>query len=150
MKTVQLNKKSWHYRLVNYYGNFEGYNCNSEPVKTNICDYSKEVLFGLFRVLLITLGILVLSLHMMMAVLWAIACIQVGVWVDPDEAAAVGIVFFAAAVVIGLIFVVMYGREERLERREAQETKYVYKEPGFLKIWYTNFKSKTCVPIELK
>lgn len=147
MKSLQLNKKSWHYRLANHYGNFKGYDWKYEPVKTNICEYSQEVLFGFLTVLLFTLCILAVSLTIMSAVLWAIVCIQFWVYVLPDDFANFGIGIFGAAILIGLFVTFLYFIEKYTK---DQETKYVHKEPGFLKIWYTNFKSKTCVPIELK
>jgi len=150
MKTFQLSKNSWHYRLAHHYGDFNQWR-HDEYNKPNICDYSKEVAFGFMRVLLITFGILIVSLLIEQTILWVVACMQVGFWSKPDGPAIVGLAVTSIAIIIGLLFAYVVLKDEynkKVGRKEV--SKYVYKEPGFISIWYTNLKSKTCVPIELK
>jgi hypothetical protein len=147
MKTFQLSKNSWHYRLAHHYGDFR----HDDHNKPNICDYSKEVAYGFMCVLFITFGILAVLLIVEQAMLWFVACIQVGVWIRPDMYAAIGIVVTSISIMNGLLFAhlfVKYEYEKKVSRKEA--SKDIHEKSGFISIWYTNLKSKTCVPIELK
>lgn len=144
MKT--LNKKSWHYRLANEYGDYRpGF---SDPV-TNICDYSREVLNGLWNVLLIIAITTFVLVSIEIAIIWAFVSFRAGIWIQPSEGAQLGLVLvtFAVLGVIGIAF--MNFKENRRYAQKLTTPKKKQKEPGFIRTWYTAFKTKTCVPIKL-
>jgi hypothetical protein len=141
MDSLNVSRKSWHYRLAHtYYWNF-----STEML--DICSYTRRVFFGLLMALSITVALSALLL--MFAVcpaLYIIACAITGNWFEiPAEIGVPYIILIIPAIMIGgaigITKFVRYVKEYQSE--DPPEG------PGFLRLAYRSFKDKFCIKINI-
>jgi hypothetical protein len=138
MKTLVLNKNSWHYRIASQMGSYDCYGDNH-----NICAYTKDVIIGLF--LLFIIGILIGMLgfvvwHIIFGIIFSIMC---GAWMFSA---------FAEATMV-MLLILSFGYSinrgiERFNKWKWSKTNPAYKRPdNFITNAYKSLKGKYCVPI---
>jgi hypothetical protein len=134
MKTIKLNRESWHYKLSDMTPGFN-------PHRTDICGYPWRVFFGMIIFMIcLALGSFV-TYVVGDTFAWAIACIVNWIWMDPEgHAAFIGffVISMTIAMVIGvgLVFFVTFLFEE------------FSNSDNFLTHAYAAHKEKFCAKIE--
>lgn len=136
MKAFVLDSNSWHFWLANY-GEIRIW----DDCETDICEYTRAVIKGLFNLSLVALGIII-------GVLWVGASfynvydmIANGAKLEPWT----GILLSMS----GGLFVAMCYLAYR-EWREERKRNMPEPEPGFIELAYRKVKDKTCARIEFK
>jgi hypothetical protein len=146
MKTFEIDKNSWHYRLANTYSNFE-YEYEGHR---NLCEYMRRVFYGALLAIVVAAvgGILAASF-----VCW-IGAIILWPFIGFFE---MSVLFIPAAIITTFIGVGLFAamcqkiQAKYIEYRESRP-RYtpVLKEPGFVTLAWRSFKEKTCVKITVK
>ena len=140
MKNIIFNQNSWHYYLANRIGNYHPY---YRPYgygdSTDICTYSRFVLWGIIKLFMFGIMFAVVS-HIMIHIMF-------GIWFSFmlhtfffSETAIVGLMF------LGIIFVILLfcWYDELIAHRRYD------KPDNFLTQTYKSWKEKFCVKIEFK
>ena len=136
---MEINKKSWHYRLATAYGPMSTYRD-----ELDICRYIRSVLIGSLIACIVAsgLGSAIASISVfVMHVLMLDGNIE-------DPIAVAGL--FLVIILVTILSVVA-----ATEVKEYVERNYVFKKkeatlkkPGLLKMAYRRFKEKTCFYVE--
>jgi len=138
MKTLVLNKNSWHYRIASQ---VSSYDCDGDD--HNICAYTKDVMIGLF--ILSIVGILIgmigfVAWHIIFGIIFSI---MYGVWMFSAFAEATMVMLS----IFGFGYSVKRGIE-RLNEWKWSKTNPAYERPdNFITNAYRSLKGKYCVPI---
>ena len=144
MMTFNINQDSWHFRLQNfgagekYWGRYD----------TDICTYTRRVLWGLFRMTLLVAGIATI-LYSFSDFLYWIYMIIVGPYVGPG----MGAFFIVMSLGVILVLCAMAGSVKGYEKlRDIQREKRKNappREPSFITLAYRKFKDKTCFKLKV-
>jgi hypothetical protein len=135
MKTLKLNKNSWHYKFASFYDKDVKYG-------TDICSYTRTLFFGfllysfLFSVAGFIAGCLLYTIGSWIAYLFGYPL--------NDIVPAFTIVYGLAFIMIG-VCVYLSQLEQRSWVRDEKP-----KEPGFIKLAYRSWKEKFCVKIDFE
>lgn len=150
MKAFTLKENSWHFWLVN----FGGKRIKASWGETDICEYTRCFLKGLFWFIIASLAIGAISAYVVASLVNLFATMFLGYILAPWT-----ISFLMIIGAIGLAWVAISVSEILSLRREEQYRKirelkdkgeWVPPEPGFLKLMYRKFKDKTCVRIKIE
>lgn len=128
----------------------------------NICEYIPCVISGFFKFLVAASVITVCLMPVAIFIAYLAACLSTWSIIEMDFLAKLGMVIIGVciSIVVGFFLVGITSyyyqiytekNREKLELKE-QEKKYrkAQKQPGFLVTWYTKFKEKTCIGIEIE
>ena len=130
---ISLKTKSWHYRLATAYGSLSTY-----AETTDICDYTRQVLKGVFIAVFMTAIISVAALcviDMLMGIGFSIAY---GVMLMNPP----GLIALILIIALGIIFSIAFAADKMNETvRNTQ--------PGFVRTAYRSWKDKFCVKVKL-
>jgi hypothetical protein len=146
MKTFEIDRTSWHYRLASFYGDLTTSHFRWGDV--DFCSYWRRVFFAALR-LIILAGILsvLLSLTFGDLLVWGTWMLLNGVWVDPGEGSIIAMgLLGVATLVAGIVAALHYGKQVLDRHREESG----YREPGFIGQTYQSWKNKYCMKVELK
>jgi hypothetical protein len=149
MKPIQINKNSWHYKIVNFPHD------NDEP--KDLCSYLRNFVSGVF---LITCVMCLSSIVIGMVIQPVIALF---VYFQTGYAE----IFSTPTVVSGLMLIALFSAgsiwyaydlyTQRKEKQRWDDYKHglplapTFNKPdGFIKLAYKSFKEKTCLFIEFK
>ena len=158
MKEVKFSRDTWHWRLAGFYGNAKmryDYHTETDRYDGDICSYIRSMLYGLFRVVVLTavLGVLAASLGNFLA--WVAAWIMTSTFIPIDSLGFFTIALAAAAVVlVGVFFCISkfenWKRERQARRHEKMMAEeYIEKPETFFQAAYRKFKDKTCFKVEV-
>lgn len=141
MKSFDVNKKSWHYRLAHTYGFFHEYHRNTH----NICDYTKAVLKGALSVALLS-GLVGVALTPFSDVfVWIYAMLKFGMFIEPSLA-VVGLTLLVSGAFAFLMyclhFVFAGNSKSAVTLKESIASSFIGKA-------YVSWKEKYCLPIKL-
>ena len=150
MKAFTLKENSWHFWLVN----FGGTRIKASWGSTDICEYTRSFLKGLFWFIIAGLAICAVSTYVVASLVNLFATMFLGYIIAPWTISFLMIIgaIGLAACAVRLSEIMSDRREEKyrkmLELRASGE--WVEPEPGFLKLMYRKFKDKTCVRIVIE
>ncbi len=136
MKTFKLNKDSLHYRLATVYGHFPKY-----EIETDLCSYTKQVIKGIYPVLMITALGGFLSIPTGNFLAWVAYLFTFG-QINPNELTIVFMVL--AALVVSLFGAFCYNEHQKTKPDKPP------KPDNFVGLAYKSVKNKMCVKIELE
>lgn len=139
MKTLTVNRNSWHYKLAKLGGRDVYY-------ETDICSYTRRVMFGVVLAILATaagIGAIYLLVDIVLGLGFSI---WYGVWLmnAPGEIAlmVVAILSFSAGVIFSIEKVSQAWRRHKRNQYD--------REPGFVGQAYQSWKHKYCTKIEFR
>jgi MFS family permease len=143
MKTLQINKNSWHYYIVDTYGPGFGY-CD------NLCNYGRRVIKGLMSML---------ASMIMMALL--LSCVvDTCIWLYVGITMRFVMINFMGFVGIVLICAIMYALvmdwwHENLDKQSRDRIQAIQmgiapRTRGIVTQWYHSVKGKYCARVELQ
>ena len=138
MKTLQLNKNSWHYWLTRKYRLLSDYETH------DICSYSSIVL-GACLLTLILFVLSCLGIFMIVAGLWVLAGLLFH-FSYPE-------ILNGFAIMIGVFLLTMLRiryHEWKLNRMFDEDGYRIHKPDNFLKHAYQSWKQKFCIKVEFK
>lgn len=150
MDTLNVSKKSWHYRLATTYGLESKFNIIND--ETDICSYSRSVIIGIIIVLVIIGVGTVCAYPISQALLWLGFCVASLEFIDLLN---IGLVAIGVLEIVGLllyaivyslftvIMKVMVKIAKKFPRKEKVETP-----PGFMVQAYRSFKGKYCIKVK--
>lgn len=143
---MNINKKSWHYRLALYGCNFSKYELN---YVNDFCGYLRELVWGIFMCLaLVAILSFILGTIFGSWIFYLVASIQLGFFPEFLELMWLLPVFVLS---IGLVFLTEYLKELMREReRNATFVTVDLSERGFFSMLFSKFKNKVCYSIEFK
>ena len=149
MKAFTLSKKSWHWRLAVTYGSHYEYD-----TETDLCTYIRNVLKGIFVVMLVIVaGGLCISAPMGSLAAWIVYVITNGITeMDPVAFAGAFLIFgFVILTGLFLLFNTDTGEEVVSKVKRAVRIKIPKpQEDSFLVLAYRSFKDKTCVRLNVQ
>ena len=132
MKTLQFNRNSWHFKLVN---TLFGYSVYEIP---DICSYTRAVLFSLFLVtlfaILIAFGVFLIGDFLG----YLIASILNFTFIEPENAAIVVMMLLFISSIFGIGYLIGKFSSRTLEKVSD----------SFIAESYKSFKGKYCAKIE--
>jgi len=132
MKTFDVNKKSWHYKLSKFGEN--RYDVDAD----DICSYTRNVIYGMFASSLCIIGICIGLYAAGDFIAWLIACIQYSSFLHPQ----LGAIIIVDA--IGVIFmVVLYSGTSVFFSCQRE------KEGSFVHTAYKSWKDKYCIKVNI-
>jgi uncharacterized membrane protein YidH (DUF202 family) len=136
-----LDKKSWHYRLANTYGDYQDWGDG-----TDMCTYTKHVLRGLFLVIATTtVAGAVTGVMFDTFVAWIAWMLFIGEWVDPTLETFKGFL-----IIFGLVAMIM-GIAGYVKAKEHLRRKYPTSQGApFVVQAYRSWKDKYCVRVTFK
>lgn len=144
MKHVDINRKSWHYRLATVYGQYRETNYWGEQdlSNSNICTYTKAVLWGLALALAFTAlgavgGYMVIDFFS-----WLFVMYSVGGFIEPQ--------IFALIIVSMLMLGIMVVGGVLLTERKPIEKLMGLVGNSFVGNAYEAFKDKVCFEVKFK
>lgn len=136
MKSYQLSKDSWHYRLAS---TFDRTIARSNT--TDICSYMQAVVYGSVISILISAVLLFFSFVVIHALLGLGFSLAYGVWLV-DDAGVAGLFLLAVFLVIAIIYA-----SSRAAEHYRMIGQYEPREPGFVTLAYRRFRDRVCVKI---
>ncbi len=144
MKTLNFNKKSWHYWVATKMGDFDF-------TAGDFCAYLRSVFLGLFFLLVIAAFVALLMYFIGLELRAAYTCTfsKVCTFGKTEEAFA----DFVAGLTAFAGFLALCSRNEKRKARiRAELNSGVRKpqQPGFLAMAYKSLKEKTCFKVEFK
>jgi hypothetical protein len=134
MKTFQLKKDSWHYKLANFGVDHAAYRVYES---SDICSYIRYVMYGLFWFLVVSTIVLALGGFALYSIGNLIGWLFLGYIL---ESGTIGffIIIGAFSLFIGTTAAVMITKD-RMQ----------HEEPGFVRLAYRSWKNKFCAKVEL-
>ena len=139
MKTIKINKNSWHYRLIDKY--------TTEPVWhiDNFCEYFWGVARGIFSVfLIIGCGSIISWIMVGEPIMYAITGFD-PVFLDGNDGLQIGLMIWG---IILFVFSISFTTLKYQEYKDAHSKKYVDEPDSFIYTAYKSFKDKVCFKIE--
>jgi hypothetical protein len=141
---MKIKRKSWHYFLVNF-GNQRVY----AGQKTDFCTYFWYVVFGLFHLIGLVLGIIIFTLLIAGSFYdyynWLMHNIPMH-----DVSIAVVIITFIIIASIAIGYCVFKYTDWKDSLKKSDDFEVVVKEPGFFTLAYRKWKEKTCILVEIE
>lgn len=135
MEPLHLKEKSWHYKIATMFG------LRFVETYTDICRYTRAVIFGFLFSLMMLLSILVLLIGYVITGYFLFHGTFFPSQDSPIVASFVGTYASLFAVAnLGIVFAV----ERRLHSIKSTPSK-----PSFIKLAYRSFKDKVCCKIEI-
>ena len=140
MKTITIDKNSWHYRLLDKLDFY---------VAPDICSYTRKVLGALFLVGLMACFSLYILGALTNIAIWLVVCLQHSVWFQPEPwalgttIAVLGFVFIIG-IVLGAVWIAETNTKRKIRRRNNNEP------DGFVTEAYKSFKDKVCYRVDFK
>ena len=134
---MKIKKDSWHYKLANF-GDSHGY----VPYSSDICSYTKHVIWGLLLGFMAFLAILAF-IYCIGNTLAFLAAISVyGIWFEPGWPAQI---ILTLIITVGLfsLFFVIYPIVDNIVNSDYNTDKFV---PSA----YRSFKNKFCIKVEIE
>ena len=150
MKTLNFNKKSWHYWFAKM-GDYD----HSRP---DFCHYVRSALMGMFFSAVISVFVAAAIYGTGDFIAWIIAMITTGLWFNlvPDLGAfVIGGTLIFAGTIAGLVgFSAFREKRRRAHFQKLQDAirngkQLVEPTPSFIVTAYRTFKDKTCFKINL-
>lgn len=137
MKSIKLNRKSWHFALASY----GTYPYDVEYYAHDICSYTHKVLNGFMKALFfIALGVFLGYCMLVEPFIWF--SYNFAFWyANQNLPLIVGIVFWALLVLIGVFGMHFHYKEKRNKPKPP---------PSFLSLWYRSFKEKICFKVDFE
>lgn len=153
MEAKTWSSKSLHWRLASTYGPLG--NDRARDRDTDICQYGRDVMKGMFVVSIVTLLGCIYAGGIGDIGAWLIAGMINGFVTLGPYGQIVGMVTITVAVigsVIGVAFKLAELRDRRrdLKRAIEQSDGYVEPEPTIYQEWYRSFKEKTCFRLQIQ
>lgn len=144
MNQVEFNRKSWHYRLATVYGQYRETNYWGEPdlSNSNICAYTKAVLWGFALALAFTALAAVGGYMVIDFFSWLFAMYSVGGFIEPQ--------IFALVIVSLLGFGIIIALGVWLTERRPIEKLMGSVSNSFVGNAYEAFKDKVCFEVKFK
>jgi hypothetical protein len=141
---MKIKRKSWHYFLANF-GNERVYSGQ----KTDFCTYFWYVVFGLFHLIGLVLGIIIFTLLVASSFYdyynWLMYDVKMH-----DVSIAVVLFTFGLFVTIAILYCVSKYCDWKDNLKNADDYEVVVKEPGFFTLAYRKWKEKTCILVEIE
>ena len=144
MKSVELNRKSWHYRLAYTYGNYKETDSwgNINHGRLNICSYTKAVFGGfLMTCLILVAGGLVAAMFGEFFA-WLLAMYFAGKFIQPTELAC-------GPIVITFLFVCVWFCVWFSDTKPIKKVVERF-DNSFIGGAYMSFKDKVCFEVKFK
>lgn len=136
MQSINVNVKSWHYRLATVYG-------QTPPWRmTDSCSYVGAVLKGILLAVVIITALSMVLAPWAHAVAWLVAIVQTGQHVETN---GFWIGILAELAVVATIFLIIgyMALRDRLQARNTLANSTVYQ-------LYDSWRNRFCKPIEFK
>lgn len=142
MKTFELSKDSWHYRIVTVYTSCNEWEINRGYV--DFCAYLRYLFFGMFWILTIIAIVSLLSFgFVLVPLIYFVSMFELGAHLPPLEISAILSVDFTVALMT--MFAVIQSSENPITLKRFRLDPN--REPGFWTLAYRKFKDKTCFKI---
>ena len=137
MESLKIKKDSWHYKLAEF-GDRHGY----IPYSSDICSYTKHVIWGLLLGFMAFLAIFafICSIGNTLAFLAAISVY--GIWFEPGWPAQVILILIITVGLFSLFFVI-YPIVDNIVNSDSNTVKFI---PSA----YRSFKNKFCIKVEIE
>jgi hypothetical protein len=139
MKTVKVNKKSWHYQLADM-------GANPYSVKTqanDFCSYIRLVFKGIFfYFLIIVFGSLFAYIMLVEPMMWAISGFD-RLFLEGNDAIKFGTGCWAIVVFCVTMFFISEWSDKRKRIRAENPS-----EPSFVAVAYDSIKNKICFKVD--
>lgn len=126
---MKINKKSWHYHIVNTYSNFDPY------YTRDICSYTRQILLGILNIISIILIGSILIYSMVFELIF-----QIFIFTDYSSP------FFVVGTVLWIFLLfsfLMSGLHIYISSRKNKPS-------GFVKNAYNSWKNKFCIKLEFE
>ena len=137
MESLKIKKDSWHYKLAKF-GDSHGY----IPYSSDICSYTKHVIWGLLLGFMAFVAILAF-IYCIGDALAFLAVISVyGIWFEPGWPAQVILILIITVGLFSLFFVI-YPIVDNIVNSDSNTDKFV---PSA----YRSFKNKFCIKVEIE
>ena len=136
--TISLSKDSLHYRLASVYGGIREW----EDPKTNLCTYTKNVLYGSIIAFMLTIIIGGLLGSIVDALLW----VSIGFLYSFVEISITGFVGTLVVGVLGLSAILVNTVKYIVDFFPKVKKR---KQPSYLRLLYSSFKEKVCFIVVL-
>lgn len=144
MKTYQISKSSWHYRLAHKLGSSDS--CWKLKYSTDMCEYVGLVLrIFTWAFIAIAIAVLAVIFFVITPVLAGFQALGWGSLLDAEQM-KMGLAFLAAYAFCIIVFgggCGIYFLVRRLRDRRAND------QPSFASMVYRRFKEKSCAKIEI-
>lgn len=137
MKTLKLNKNSWHYKMVHRHDRF------FDEYDLDICSYMRKVIYGVFMYILATLIVTFAATAGSILIIETILSIAFGIYYGMDlfsEIGAAGILLLFVGVIAYMVFSTIKMLTNRVDT--------AIKHDGFVKNAYKSYKEKFCARVE--
>jgi hypothetical protein len=154
LKKINFSRDSWHARFVAYTtlyfehkrreaernGHWEGEGTNarwiSDPIRYDICEYTRAFIAGIIKCILIGIVAIVIGTPLIGGLAYSFLWLfNHGIKIPPIAAA--GMVIWAC----GMCVITIFGITEGVSKLISNRTQ---KPPSAMKIMYKNWKEKTC------
>jgi len=140
MRELNIDEKSWHYRIAHNYGGYSGGRHGYD-----ICGYTRRFIWGLFIVFVVIAAVSMASLGVLDLLAGLYFSWVAGVWITNFAGTLTAFVITVFSLVIGIIAITEKIRDMRREYRYN----HYHDEPGFIKSAYLSWKEKYCIKIKI-
>jgi hypothetical protein len=137
MESLKIKKDSWHYKLAKF-GARHGY----VPYSSDICSYTKHVIWGLLLGFMAFLAIFTFICGIGNTLAFLAAISVYGIWLEPDWPAQV-ILILSISVGLFLLVFLIYPIVDNIVNSDYNTDKFV---PSA----YRSFKNKFCIKVEIE
>jgi len=126
MKTLTFSTKSWHYWFANICEPSYAYMRD-----TDICSYTRSVIFGMLLVLFCTAVVVLYTASVGDFLAWIVSYLNTGIWAAPHVGAVVNCMIIIAAILVGISIL-------------ANRVLNTASNTSFVRESYSSFKNQYC------
>ncbi len=117
MEALRFSRNSWHYHLATEYSSYR-----APHEGPNLCGYIRSVVMGSIIALFITAVLATIAVSFESLIIWAIVCVQNGIWFKPGVETLFAFAIIGLALLAGVVILVcmtVFGSLNVLEKRRA-------------------------------
>lgn len=144
MKTIKIDKNSWHYHIVYKYTD------GNPKWIGSICEYNKQLLFGMLSILMIIIisSFLwsVLLAPIFYGILYLIYGLPIEFGSDISSIIGIGVTFYVLGIGSYIAHLLIERKENKLYEMRA---KGIERKDSYIVAAWKSFKDKVCVKIEI-
>lgn len=142
MKTIKINRNSWHYHIAQTYtdGNAEW--------SSSICEYNSKVIMGFFAIFCIIFFSTIALVMLLSPIFYGILYLIYGI--PPEGSGEIGVVFGVTGyVLIILCYIAHLLTERKYNKRTSEMYRDIEIKDSYIGAAWKSFKEKVCVKIEI-
>jgi hypothetical protein len=147
MKAINIDKTSWHYKLVDTTTDWSN-GIEFGKLHADICTYTRHFLKALFKVTFVTLAVVCVAITTLSPIFYFIAHTFFGDVSKFNLLETIGIMMWGAAAAFSIIWLVTEKIAPIIVNRKSKYR--TNRKPGIIKQMYKHLHDKTCAPLNIE